>query len=539
MKQLHKTLLSAVLGASMLSSNAYAEMDAATAKQIDIMQQQIKMLQTQLNEVKKSAANAKVAANSAAKQAKTATADAADAKAAASLAPAAGTTKVADAKASSTPNSESGVVLTNKNNIKLTLGGFIEAAGIYRSKSESTDMASNFTTGIPFPNTPANHLSEFRSSARQSRLSLLAQGKVDPDTDLSAYFEGDFLGAAVTANSNETNSYTPRIRQIFASIDRSDINTHVLAGQTWSLLTMDKAGIVARQENIPQTIDAQYVPGFTFTRNPQLRITKEWFDKKVTTGFSLESPQALVYNSGINPYSGNPIFTLPGTGTLNTTAYTTDFAPDMIAKIAIDPGYGHYEVYGIARFFRDRNHSNNSTIMGGGAGAAALLPIIKSKLEFQISGLAGTGIGRYGASQLPDVTLKSDGGLATIDSAQLLAGFTGHPTEQIDLYTYAGIEGARKKALDTGGLGYGYGSSLYNNAGCSIENAAAATCVANTSRSEQLTAGGWWKFYKGSFGTMQAGLQDSYTRREIFRGTGGAPNTNDNITMVSLRYYPF
>lgn len=530
MMKLHTTLLSAVLCASMLSSNAYADLDAATAKQIELMQEQIKQLQAQLNEVKKNAASAKIAAKSAEHDARVAS-SAATAAREATLNPSAGGTKTAE-----TAPAGGGIVLANKNNIKLTLGGFIEAAGIYRGRSESTDMASNFTTGIPFPNAPANHLSEFRESARQSRLSLLAQGNVDPDTDLSAYFEGDFLGAAVTANSNETNSYTPRIRHLYATIDRGDMGLHVLAGQTWSLLTMDKKGIVARQENIPLTIDAQYVPGFTFTRNPQLRVTKDFFDNTVTAGISLESPQALVYNSGLSPYTGAPVFVLTGTGTLNTTAYTTDLAPDMIAKLAFDPGYGHYELYGLARFFRDRNHSNNSTIMGGGAGAAALLPIIDKKLEFQLSGLAGTGVGRYGAAQLPDVTLKPDGGLATVDSAQLLAGLTAHPTEQWDVYAYGGVEGARKKAFP-GSNGYGYGSPLYVNSGCETENV--GTCIANTRMTEQLTMGAWWKFYKGSYGTMQAGLQDSYTRRQIFTGVGGAPNTNDNMTFISLRYYPF
>ena len=34
------------------------------------------------------------------------------------------------------------------------------------------------------------------------------------------------------------------------------------------------------------------------------------------------------------------------------------------AKIAADPGYGHYEVYGLARFFRDRNNTtaSNNTV---------------------------------------------------------------------------------------------------------------------------------------------------------------------------------
>ncbi len=38
---------------------------------------------------------------------------------------------------------------------------------------------------------------------------------------------------------------------------------------------------------------------------------------------------------------------------------------------------------------------------------------------------------------------------------------------------------------------------------------------------------------------MQMGAQYSYTRREAFRGVGGAPSTDENVVMVSLRYLPF
>jgi hypothetical protein len=64
---------------------------------------------------------------------------------------------------------------------------FIEAASIYRSRNETADIGSNFNTGIPMPNSPNYHLSEFRESAHQSRLALLARGSVDEDTKLAGY----------------------------------------------------------------------------------------------------------------------------------------------------------------------------------------------------------------------------------------------------------------------------------------------------------------------------------------------------------------
>ena len=115
----------------------------------------------------------------------------------------------------------------------------------------------------------------------------------------------DFLGAATTANSIESNSYTPRIRQAFVSWDDMANGWHFLAGQAWSLLTQNRNGIAARQENIPLTIDAQYVVGFNWTRNPQFRVVKD-SGPTVSVGVSAESPQVRFQTPG----SASPLLRL-------------------------------------------------------------------------------------------------------------------------------------------------------------------------------------------------------------------------------------
>ena len=169
--------------------------------------------------------------------------------------------------------------------VKIKVGGYIEAASIYRSRNETADVGSNYNTGIPVQSNPNHEISEFRESARQSRLTLLVTGNPDDQTVLAGYFETDFLGAAVTSNSAESNSYTPRLRQAYATYDRSDWGFEFLGGQAWSLVTMNKVGITPRQENIPLTIDAQYTVGFNWLRNPQLRAVKR-YDNGLTLGFS-------------------------------------------------------------------------------------------------------------------------------------------------------------------------------------------------------------------------------------------------------------
>jgi hypothetical protein len=93
---------------------------------------------------------------------------------------------------------------------------FIEGASIFRTRNETADIASDFNTGIPMPNNPNYHLSEFRESAHQSRLSLQAHANVNEFTALGANFETDFQSAGVSANSVESNSYGLRLRLAYA-----------------------------------------------------------------------------------------------------------------------------------------------------------------------------------------------------------------------------------------------------------------------------------------------------------------------------------
>jgi hypothetical protein len=96
----------------------------------------------------------------------------------------------------------------------------------------------------------------------------------------------------------------------------------------------------------PPTIDA-FVPGFNWTRVPQARVV-ETFNSVVSAAFSVESLQASFPQS---PFAvpacvnvGNPG---DGGGLLNaTTSYSNDVMPNLIGKIALDPGWGHYEIKG-------------------------------------------------------------------------------------------------------------------------------------------------------------------------------------------------
>jgi hypothetical protein len=439
--------------------------------------------------------------------------------------------------------------------VKLTFGGFIETAAIYRNKDEVADFASNFNN-IPFPDTTLAHENELRFSARQSRLSIKAQGPQDGPNKVEAYYEMDFGGSALSSNSGESNSYTPRARHLYLTYSNTDTGFNLVAGQTWSLATLSKNGLMPQQQIVPLTIDGQYSVGTNWTRNPQFRFVEKLNDM-LSLGLSIESPQASYKGTAVNgpatTQSGND----SGGPNLNQTAtYSLDDVPDVVAKVAVDPGFGHYEVYGLYRNFRDRVYAtgvapSNSSTGAGGIGFGVLLPVVPKVVDLQLTGLGGKGIGRYGSAQLPDATYSASGGPRAIPGLQGLAGVIVHPTSALDIYAYAGHE--RINNTYNGTVGYGDGSSgntklaaacyavdTNTTAGGAATSSVAGGCNGAQSVTE-FTLGNWWSFYKGPVGHLQLGEQLSYIKLTDFAGAIGAerPNTALSQVMVSVRYYPY
>ncbi len=77
--------------------------------------------------------------------------------------------------------------------IELKPGGFLAAETVDRQRGVGGDVNTPFTS-IPFAGQTAGLLSEFNASGRQSRVSLLAEGKLSKST-VRGYYEADFLSA--------------------------------------------------------------------------------------------------------------------------------------------------------------------------------------------------------------------------------------------------------------------------------------------------------------------------------------------------------
>src|SRR5262245_15575195 len=157
--------------------------------------------------------------------------------------------------------------------VKVTLGGFIAAETVWRQHNMVNDIGTAFAT-TPYPFSPLYNEHEFHGSARQSRISLLVEGNIDPYQKLSGYYESDFLGVGQTSNYNQSNSWAPRLRHAYFTYDNTGWGGwgfHILAGQTWSLATQNQVDMTPRKENIPLTIDANYVVGYNYIRQWQIR----------------------------------------------------------------------------------------------------------------------------------------------------------------------------------------------------------------------------------------------------------------------------
>ncbi|MEI9892239.1 MAG: hypothetical protein WDN45_18865 [Caulobacteraceae bacterium] len=273
------------------------------------------------------------------------------------------------------------------------------------------------------------------------------------DTSAAFYGEFDFQGAAQTANSNQSDSYNPRIRVLYGQIDWNASGWHLLGGQNWSLLTLQNNGITPRSEVTPPQIDAQYIPGFAWARQPGFRIVKD-FNKEWWLGLSVENPQTTLSNTnGIGSAQTGGLLAgvtqtanqAPTNGYFNGTNYSLNSAPDVIGKVAWEKKVGdqkvHVEGFGIYRSFTARvnfnaaaatalggtagNYTANST-GGGGGGSISIYDVIPKHLDLQASFFAGNGIGRYGSGGLPDVTSRQDGTLVGIPETMWLAGGTFH-----------------------------------------------------------------------------------------------------------------
>jgi len=465
-------------------------------------------------------------------------------------------------------------------------GSFIAAETTDRTSATGGDVNTAFT-GVPLKNSEAYNVSEFYGTGRQSRLAFKAVGKL-PNVALTGYYEMDWLSAGVTSNSNQSNSYTLRQRQLWADA-KTTSGWDVSGGQGWSLATETTQGLTRGSEILPATIDAQYETGFVWTRQYSFRVSKD-IGKSLFLGASVENAETL--NPGGQNLPTNILLGSAGTGGglyngggspsgSNLANYSFNYTPDFVLKLAVEPGWGHWEVFGIGRSFRDRIYPSstnvasqaicgatspcNNVVWGGGIGGGFRAPLASKKVTIGLKGLWGQGVGRYGSSTIADVTIRPDGTLSPLHGFSALSTVELNPTPRLMMYfNYGGDYIGRDWQVDnvTGdalfGKTVGYGAYNADMSGCGIEPASSSAepgsdpttpgnstngCKGNNKDVQEFTAGYWFNFISGPKGRLRQGIQYSYIRRDLWSGNGGTLNPNggangaDNMIFTSFRYY--
>jgi len=482
--------------------------------------------------------------------------------------------------------------------INITPGGYAAAEFVRRSSALAADVATPFNS-VTMPGASQSKVPEFFGSGRQSKITSFVDGRLK-NVDLSSYVSADFLSAGVTSTSTSTNSYTLRLRQAWGQV-KFENGLSFLGGQIWSLVTENGKGIspdddLGRTNDArPRTIDSSYNVGFVYTRQYGIRVTKTFGDK-VALAFAVENPQATLTSHG---NAANYLLGEAGASNSYNTAATYSFnpSPDIIAKVALDLGFGHYEMFGILDRFTGRAFpcvesytittttpptvvvspacpaatdagtaaaAFNSSKSGGGIGASARWNFAK-RVTFGLKGFGGGGVGRYGPAGLPDVAINADGTVHPVKNLMGLTTLEFHIGKNLDIYGYGGVEYAARTygfdPLGNKGAGtlVGYGIPNSNNIGCYAEAPPSTTtgsagfnpgslanCTADSRVVIEGTAGFWYRFYRGPRGRFQFGTQYSYVTRNTWSGYGGLtqpvtsglePHGIDNMIFTSFRYY--
>ena len=594
MKFQMKMVAAAILAASLVGSNAYAGDPPPPAKkhaakkqppkptvedqinalrqefqgQIDSLKTDLATKDAQLKQAQQTASDAQAAAAKAEADAtaqQQATSD--NATAVSTLQATVTDMKSANAAAVSSLSDDAAAIKKSISNpstlhykgITITPGGYVAGETIWRSKATGGDIPTAFSA-IPFEHADAYSLSEFYGDARQSRVTMMAEGKTGWGT-LRGYYEADWLGTGISSNNNQSNSYVLRQRVIWG---QAETNNHwaFTGGQLWSLATEDKKGISNLSGDImtPQTIDPNYVTGFVWTRQYGFRVTKT--GKYAAFGIAAENPQIIYaaslagntpyavvgsqgnnggnFNAGINACTpatsivnytnqteidnaGNKIqIAVPVYKTVNGCANIANLsfnqAPDVIAKLALDPKFGHFEMFGIARFAHqtvypgettDRNlyggltdivtgtpvapalttagAYSNSITMGGG-GASFRVGFAANKVIVGAKGMYGSGLGRYGNTTLADLTSNSVGQFSPIHNLSGLGTIEINPSPRLAIYLNYGGDYASR---DDWGIAAKTTTLAGPNAYFCPTTTGAFTCT-KTPTAANFAAGGKW-----------------------------------------------
>jgi len=427
-----------------------------------------------------------------------------------------------------------------------TPGGFVDFENIFRTTNTGNVTATNFWA-IPFSNTVAGHLTEYRSTGQYSRINLKVNGKYG-ENNVTGYIEADFNGNDAANVFVTSNPHTMRVRLYWVDLKRG--GWEFLGGQTWGLQTPNRVGVSPSPADLALTIgeDAQTHVGLNYTRAAEFRAAYHFSDRFVWA-FALQNPEQfggqgeITFPAAFNAQLAPQIDSAATPGAPN-------LMPDFLTKFAFDPSKRfHFELGGLTTSAKvaviptvpAATFVKHSKVEGGIFGATNV-ELFKG-FRFLASGMWGPGVGRYLIGMAPQLVVVPVSASGAACSSVAGCDVDVSPVHSGD--AIAGFEAqAGKKTL----LGL-YGGAMYaqRNAVLDITKAGAPAFIGfggpnsanNNNRVVQEATFDWTQtFWKNpQYGSVFLVNQLSYISRAPWFVPVGAPkNAHLTQVFVSLRY---
>lgn len=437
-----------------------------------------------------------------------------------------------------------------------TPGGFVDFENVFRTTNTGFVTATNFWA-IPFNNTTAGNLTEYRSTGQYSRINLKTSTKFK-NTDVTGYVEADFNGNDAGNVFLSSNGHTLRLRLYW--VDLKPGKWEFLGGSTWGLQTPNRTGISPAPADLSLTLgeDAQTHVGINYTRAAEFRAGYH-FNKNFVWAVALQNPQQYI-GQGNEVIFPAAFPSLTGQFDNNATPGAPNATPDFITKFAYDTAFSgrkiHFELGGLSTSAKVAVQPTvagagfvKHSMMGGGGFGGFNIELIKN---FRVlgQGMWGSGVGRYliamgpqavavpvaapgSAGCLPGATGGCDVHLSPVHSGDVLVGAEAQVhNSQFGVY-YGGAYYQRNTFPDISAAGVVKPFIGFGNFGAS------ATAAGIMNRAIQEASFDWTQtFWRNpQYGAVLLVTQTSYVTRSPWLMVAPNPkNAHLMMSYVSLRY---
>ncbi|MBZ5506854.1 MAG: hypothetical protein LAO78_15470 [Acidobacteriia bacterium] len=341
-----------------------------------------------------------------------------------------------------------------------TPGGFVDFQNIFRTVNTGNVVSTNFGA-IPFSNTAAGHLTEYRATGQYSRWNLKIGGKYGAN-NITGFVEGDFNGNDAANVFATTNPHTLRLRLFFVDVKRGI--WEFTAGQAWSLIAPNRVGTSPMPSDLATTYatDGNIHVGVPYSRDGQFRVTVRPNDN-FSWALAIDNPQQYTNGEVIAPTIFNAVLAPQLDGAATTGV--PNLIPDIMTKVAYDTKMGgrafHLEGGGVVTSVKVTAIPGGGTTFNGHssfgtAGMGGLNFELAKNFRVMAYGLYGTGTGRYFNGLGPQYVvapIATGPGTFTIDTSMVHAGSA-----------YTGVEATMGKTqIGAYYGGYYFGRNSFND----------------------------------------------------------------------------